>query len=131
MVLWTERVFRKIDRSLSDILLYDQDGIADADTLVIAYGIAARSARHAVEMARQRGRRVGFLKLKTLWPFPEEVIEQATERIHRVIVPEMNRGQLALEVERVAGRRKVRRVNRADGEVIKPEEILIAIEGMR
>ncbi len=131
VVLWTERVFRKIDRSLSDILLYDQDGIADADTLVIAYGIAARSARHAVEMARQRGRRVGFLKLKTLWPFPEEVIEQATERIHRVIVPEMNRGQLALEVERVAGRRKVRRVNRADGEVIKPEEILIAIEGMR
>lgn len=100
----------------------------EAEILVLAYGITARSARHAVELARKRGRRVGFLKLKTLWPFPEEVVEQAAERIHRVVVPEMNRGQLVLEVERLVGRRKVQRVNRADGEIIKPEEILAAIE---
>ncbi|MBN1956001.1 MAG: 2-oxoacid:acceptor oxidoreductase subunit alpha [Anaerolineae bacterium] len=128
---WTARVYSKIKQALSEVLLYEENGIKQADTLVVAYGISARSARHAVEMARNRGRRVGFLKLQTLWPFPEEVIEQAAERIHRIIVPEMNLGQLALEVERVAGRRKVRRVNRADGEVIKPEQILSAIEGMR
>ncbi|MGD1996614.1 MAG: transketolase C-terminal domain-containing protein, partial [Anaerolineae bacterium] len=126
---WLERIFRKITRSLSDILLYEEDGVEEADTLVIAYGTTARSARHAVEMARQRGRRVGFLKLKTLWPFPEEIVEQAAERLHRVVVPEMNLGQIVLEVERVAGRRKVQRVNRADGEIIKPGEILAAIEG--
>ena len=126
---WLERVFRKIERSLSDILLYEEDGVEEAETLVVAYGITARSARHAVELARQRGRRVGFLKLLTLWPFPEEVVERATERIHHVVVPEMNRGQLVLEVERVAGRQKTRRVNRADGELLKPGEILAAIEG--
>ncbi|MGD1995098.1 MAG: transketolase C-terminal domain-containing protein, partial [Anaerolineae bacterium] len=127
---WLDRVFRKIKRSLSDILLYESEGVEEAETLVVAYGSTARSARHAVEMARERGRRVGFLKLQTLWPFPEEVVEQAAERIHQVVVPEMNLGQIALEVERVVGRRKVLRVNRADGEIIKPGEILAAIEGM-
>ena len=125
---WLERIFRKIERGLSDILLYDSDGVEDAETLVVAYGATARSARHAVELARGRGRKVGLLKLKTIWPFPEEVVEQAAERLHHVVVPEMNMGQLALEVERVVGRHKVRRVNRADGEMIQPAQILAAIE---
>jgi 2-oxoglutarate ferredoxin oxidoreductase subunit alpha len=125
---WTERVFRKIERGLSDILLYETDGVEDAETLVIAYGSTARSARHAVEMARGRGRKVGFLKLKTLWPFPEEVVELAASRLHHVVVAEMNLGQLVLEVERAVGRQKVHRVLRADGEIIKPGEILNAIE---
>jgi 2-oxoglutarate ferredoxin oxidoreductase subunit alpha len=125
---WLERIFRKIDRSLSDILLYDADGIEDAETLVIAYGMTARSARHAVEMARERGRKVGFLKLQTIWPFAEEVVEHAAARLHHVVVAEMNLGQLVLEVERVVGRRKVRRVLRGDGGIIRPAEILAAIE---
>ncbi|MBU0704275.1 MAG: 2-oxoacid:acceptor oxidoreductase subunit alpha, partial [Chloroflexi bacterium] len=125
---WLERVFRKIERSLSDILLYDEDGIEEAEVVVIAYGATARSARHAIEMARGRGRKVGLLKLKTIWPFAEEVVEQAAAQARYVVVPEMNLGQLALEVERVLGRDKVRRVNRADGEMIKPAEILTAIE---
>jgi 2-oxoglutarate ferredoxin oxidoreductase subunit alpha len=125
---WLERIFRKIDRSLSDILLYDEDGIADAETLVIAYGATARSARYAVELARERGGKIGFLKLQTIWPFAEEVVEEAAERLHRVVVPEMNLGQLALEIERVVGRHKVRRVTRADGEMVPPAEILAAIE---
>jgi 2-oxoglutarate ferredoxin oxidoreductase subunit alpha len=95
---------------------------------VVAYGATARSARQAVELARGRGRKVGLLKLKTIWPFPEEVVEQAAERLHHVVVPEMNMGQLVLEVERVVGRHKVRRVNRADGEMIQPAQILAAIE---
>jgi 2-oxoglutarate ferredoxin oxidoreductase subunit alpha len=127
---WLERIFRKIDRSLSDILLYEEDRIKSADTLVIAYGSTARSARHAVELARDRGRRVGFLKLKTIWPFAEEVIEHAAARLHHVVVPELNRGQMALEVERVVGRRKVRRVTRADGAMIKPAQIVAAIEDL-
>jgi 2-oxoglutarate ferredoxin oxidoreductase subunit alpha len=125
---WLDRIFRKIDRSLSDILLYEADGIEDADTLVVAYGVAARSARYAVEVARAHGHQVGFLKLKTIWPFAEEVVEHTAARLHRVVVPEMNMGQLALEVERVVGRRKVRRVNRGDGGMIEPMEILTAIE---
>jgi 2-oxoglutarate ferredoxin oxidoreductase subunit alpha len=55
-------------------------------------------------------------------------VEHTAARLHRVVVPEMNMGQLALEVERVVGRRKVRRVNRGDGGMIQPMEILTAIE---
>jgi 2-oxoglutarate ferredoxin oxidoreductase subunit alpha len=127
---WLERIFRKIDRSLSDILLYEAEGIQDADTLVIAYGGTARAAGHAVRMARERGRRVGFLRLQTIWPFAEEVVEHAASRLHHVVVPELNRGQLVLEVERVVGRHKVRRVSRADGEMIRPAEIVAAIEDL-
>jgi 2-oxoglutarate ferredoxin oxidoreductase subunit alpha len=127
---WLERIFRKIESSLSDILLYEANGVDNADILVIAYGGAARAARHAVERGRERGRRVGFLRLKTIWPFPEEVVEHAASRLHHVVVAELNRGQLALEVERVVGRHKVRRVTRADGEMIRPGEIVAAIEDL-
>jgi len=127
---WLERIFRKIESSLSDILLYEANGVDNADILVIAYGGAARAARHAVERGRERGRRVGFLRLKTIWPFPEEVVEYAASRLHHVVVAELNRGQLALEVERVVGRHKVRRVTRADGEMIRPGQIVAAIEDL-
>jgi 2-oxoglutarate ferredoxin oxidoreductase subunit alpha len=124
---WLERVFRKIERNLSDILLYEADGVEEAETLVVAYGATARSAIHAVRDARRHGHKVGFLKLKTIWPFPEEIVERAATRLHRVVVPEMNRGQLALEVERVVGRHKVRRITRADGEMVQPDQILAAV----
>ncbi len=126
---WLNRIFGKIERGLSEILDYEADAHLDqAEVVVIAYGAAARSAHRAVELARSRGGRASLLKLRTLWPFPEEMVESATDRIHWVIVPEMNLGQLALEVERVVGRHKVLRVNRADGQMIAPQEILEAIE---
>ncbi len=125
---WGDRVFRKLDRSLSDILLYRADGVEDADTLLIAYGATVRSARHALRMARDRGGKVGLLELKTIWPFPEEVVGHAAQRLHRVVVAEMNLGQLTREVERVVGAHKVHHVGRADGKLIAPGEILAAIE---
>jgi 2-oxoglutarate ferredoxin oxidoreductase subunit alpha len=92
---WLRRLTLKIERSLSDILLYDEDGVEDARLLIIAYGSTARTARHAVELARERGREVGFLKLKTIWPFPEEVVEHAAAQVEHVVVPEMNLGLIS------------------------------------
>ena len=79
-------------------------------------------------VARTRRHKVGLVKLLTIWPFAEDVVSRVARNARRVIVPEMNLGQLALEVERLVGRRKVRRVNHADGEMISPQEILHAIE---
>ncbi len=125
---WLERLFRKIDRHLEEICQWEEDGIEDARVLVVAYGATARSARQAIKMARARYRRkVGLLRLKTLWPFPEAAVERLTEGVQRVIVAEMNLGQIALEVERMAGRKKVVRVGRADGQLVTPDEILDAI----
>ncbi len=124
---WIDRVFRKIDNNLDDIVLTEAEWVKDMNTLVIAYGCTYRSARQAVRMARDQGHKVGLLKLKTIWPFAESEIEKLVERVDRIIVPELNLGQLALEIERVAGREKVRRVNRIDGELIEPGEIMVNI----
>lgn len=126
---WIERVHRKIERNLGDIILYDQEFVEDAHTLVVAYGATARSARHAVKMARQHRIKAGLITLYTIWPFAEDLIARTGRNVKRIIVPEMNLGQLTLEVERMAGRQKVVRVNRADGEMVTPQMIFQAIEG--
>jgi 2-oxoglutarate ferredoxin oxidoreductase subunit alpha len=125
---WIERVHRKIERNLSDIVLVDEDLSESDKTIVVAYGASARSARHAVRLARQRRTKVGMVTLLTIWPFAEAEITRIAHIARRIIVPEMNLGQLALEVERVAGRNKVVRVNRANGEMVTPQMILEAIE---
>jgi 2-oxoglutarate ferredoxin oxidoreductase subunit alpha len=125
---WLDRVFRKLDRHLEEICMWEQDGLEDARVLIVAYGSTARSARQAVKIARARyGRKVGLLRLKTLWPFPEAIVEQAAEDVQRVIVAEMNLGQIALEVERIVGRAKVLRVGRADGQIVSPDQLVDAM----
>jgi len=125
---WLERIQRKIEHGIGDITMVEEDG-SDARTVVVAYGATARSARHAVKLARQQRCKVGLVTLLTLWPFPEDVIARVSRSAQRIIVPEMNLGQLALEVERVAGRNKVVRINRANGEMVTPQLILNSIEG--
>jgi 2-oxoglutarate ferredoxin oxidoreductase subunit alpha len=125
---WVDRVFRKIERNLDDIAMWEEDNVEDARSVVVAYGSTARSARQAIKMARARYRRkVGLLRLKTLWPFPEQVVERISENAQRIIVAEMNLGQIALEVERIVGRKKVLRVGRADGQMVTPQQILDAM----
>ncbi len=125
---WIERMFRKLERNLGQICMWEEDGLEDARVVVIAYGSTARSARQAIKIARARyGRKVGLLRLKTLWPFPEALVERAAENAQRVIVAEMNLGQIALEVERIVGRHKVLRVGRADGQIVTPQQIVDAM----
>ena len=125
---WIDRVFRKVDRNRDEICMWEADGVDDARVLVVAYGSTARSARQALKIARARyGRKVGLITLKTLWPFPEEIVAQAAENVPRVVVAEMNLGQIALEVERIVGRSKVMRVGRADGQIVTPGQIVDAM----
>ncbi len=122
------RLFRKIDQYYGDIQMADEYMMDDAEVAVVAYGSVARSAHLAVEQARERGAKAGLLTLKTLFPFPRPAVEKLTHRCHTVVVPEMNMGQMSREVKRVNnGRTKVRTINRVDGQIITPSEILKAI----
>ena len=123
------RLMRKIEQGIPEIQKYEEDGLLHATIGVIAYGSSARSAKAAIRVAQERGLRIGLLRPLTLWPFPEAAVRSLAERVRHIIVPEMNLGQLVLEVERVvAGRCPVHRVNRVTGEPIPPDEILAKIQ---
>ncbi|HIP96994.1 MAG TPA: 2-oxoacid:acceptor oxidoreductase subunit alpha, partial [Anaerolineae bacterium] len=126
------RLSTKITNHLDEIIeveewFCDED---ELDVLVVAFGFTARSAWRAVKVARQEGTRAGLLRLKTVWPFPEEAVRRLARRSRAVLVPEMNRGQLLREVQRVAS--QAQGYNKTNGEVIVPAEIWQAIqEAMR
>ncbi|MHB1130908.1 MAG: 2-oxoacid:acceptor oxidoreductase subunit alpha [Chloroflexota bacterium] len=126
---WFERIFRKIELNVDEIVQTQGEMLDDARTVIVAYGSTARAARQAMKEARAKGKRVGLLKLLTLWPFPEEQVDRLCHGVRRIFVPEMNRGQVRLEVERIVkGRADVIGVHRYDGSVITPTQILQALE---
>jgi 2-oxoglutarate ferredoxin oxidoreductase subunit alpha len=126
-----ERLFRKITQHFHDIQMVDEFLAEDADLLVIAYGAVARSAKRAVTDARAQGIKAGLLKLITLWPFPRRLVEPHLKRVRAVLVPELNMGQISREVKRVnQGVTKVETLNRIDGKLITPGEILARVQGL-
>lgn len=122
------RLVDKIRHNSKDIIRYQETDIEDAEIVVCAYGITTRVARYAAQLARQEGIKAGLLQLITIWPFAEEHIRQLAQKVRAFVVPELNYGQLVLEVERcAAGKAKAILVPHMGGEVHTPETILSAI----
>jgi 2-oxoglutarate ferredoxin oxidoreductase subunit alpha len=105
-----------------------EDGVQGADVVVVSYGITSRIAMSAVEEARKRGMKVGHLRLVVAWPFPATRIRELAKTVKVFIMPELNMGQMVLEIERaVAGAARVVSLPHAGGSVHEPETILDAI----
>lgn len=123
------RLFNKVSKDFHLLQWYDSYYEEGAEVMVIAYGSVARSALRAVRMAREKGLPVGLLKLQVIWPFMRRTVMKYLSTSRRVIVPEMNMGQLSREVKRVnEGTCEVRTLNRVDGRLITPDQILTSIE---
>jgi len=124
------RLVDKIRLNRNDIIKYKEIQVEDADVIVCAYGISARIAQFAVRMARDEGIRAGLLQLITVWPFAEERIRELSMQAKAFVVPEINCGQVVLEVERcVGGRARTILVPHMGGGVHSPESILGVIRG--
>ncbi len=122
------RLSDKITRDAERLALWEGDNLADADVVVVSYGITSRVAQRAIDMARAQGLKVGKFRLMVVWPFPEEQIRSLAGHVKAFVVPELNLGQMAREVERAAGgQAKTVHVGHAGGDVHRPEEILKAI----
>ena len=122
------RLVEKIRRNKDDIIQLEENGLEDAEVVVCSYGISARTALWPVELARREGIRVGTLRLITVWPFPEERIRELAGRVKAFVVPELNYGQIVLEVERCAcGQAEAILVPHAGGGIHDPERVLEAI----
>jgi len=122
------RLVDKIRTNADKIQLYHGDGLDDADVVVISYGITSRVTMRAVRRAREQDLKVGHLRLVVVWPFPEQLVETLAERVKGIVVPEVNLGQVVLEVQRCARRQcKVLPVSHAGGAVHNPQDITDAI----
>jgi 2-oxoglutarate ferredoxin oxidoreductase subunit alpha len=124
------RLNSKIEQHRKEIIQYKTTDIEDAEICLVAYGSSARSAQRAVRIARQNGIKVGLFQPFVLWPFPGEELANLTRHIKTLIVPEMNLGQIAHEVS-CATRKDVVAVNRIDGSLITPQEILKRIQDVQ
>jgi len=124
------RLVGKIRDNAEAIVRYEENFLEDAEVIVVAYGITARVALRAVQMARERGVAAGLLRPVVVWPFPERRIREIAARpgLAGFVVPEMNYGQMVREVERcVAGRAPTVLLPHAGGTVHQPEAILDVI----
>jgi 2-oxoglutarate ferredoxin oxidoreductase subunit alpha len=122
------RLVDKIRVNRKDIIRLDEVETEDADVVVCAYGITARVARRAVQQARDEGIRAGLLRMVTVWPFAEDRIRELAQKVKAFVVPEINYGQIVLEVERCAGgMAKTLLLPHMGGSVHRPEVILEAI----
>ena len=123
------RLIQKIVKNRDRIIRTENLYLDDAEVVVVAYGISARSARQAVRDARSGGIRAGLIKLETVWPFPETLIRDTAGRVRALIMPEINAGQMVLELERCAGGAcPVHLVSHFGGSIIHPGAILEAMK---
>jgi 2-oxoglutarate ferredoxin oxidoreductase subunit alpha len=122
------RLVEKIRKHTDEIVRYEEQGVADAQVVLVAYGITSRIAMRAVQLAREEGILAGLLRPIVVWPFPEKRIGEMAEKVKAFVVVEMNYGQIVYEVERcAAGRVPTVLVPHGGGTVHEPEEILKAI----
>jgi 2-oxoglutarate/2-oxoacid ferredoxin oxidoreductase subunit alpha len=121
------RIIDKIRLNHKDIIQLREFDIEDADVVVCSYGISARISRLAIDLARKEGIKAGLVQLVTVWPFAEERIRELAKQAKAFVVPELNAGQIVLEVERCAGGVKTIPVSHMGGAVHQPQSILNAI----
>ncbi|MFH1227103.1 MAG: 2-oxoacid:acceptor oxidoreductase subunit alpha [Planctomycetota bacterium] len=121
------RFCNKITDNADKIIDYEEYFISpDTKILIIAYGITARSALRAVELAQESGIKAGLLRLRTLWPMPEKRFAAISRRIKRIIVPELNQGQVIREIQRFTDIPTIP-INKTSGQVITANEIFEVI----
>jgi 2-oxoglutarate ferredoxin oxidoreductase subunit alpha len=127
-----DKLVRRLQNKILDatdrISMFEEEQLEGADVVVISYGITSRVAQRAIGVARERGLRVGKLRLITAWPFPDKKIRELAAKVKAFVVPELNLGQMVREVQRAAeGQAKTYAVSHAGGGVHNPEDILRVI----
>lgn len=127
---WMVRhLINKIQKNKNKIIELEEINLDDADVCIVSYGISSRVAYRAMELAREKGMKVGILRLITTWPFCDEKIRELAKRVKAFVTVEINFGQMALEVERcAAGKARCYLIPHAGGDIHNPEDIVEVIK---
>ena len=123
------RICKKISDDADELIKVEELYLEDAETVIISYGITSRSALDAVKMMRSQGKKVGYLRLITIWPFPDKLVRKVGESVKKILVPEMNLGQLYHSVrESVGYNAEVFKLPKIGGVVHSPQDIIEALK---
>ena len=127
-----DRLFNKILAHKDEIESYEEFMLDDADIMVIAYGSVSLAAKEAIKQLREEGIKVGLFRPITLWPSPEEKINELCNKFDKVLVAEMNKGQYFKEIQRASGRKanEFETLFKANGRAISPAEFKAKIKEM-
>ena len=107
---------------------YEEIDCNDIDYLIVAFGSMARISQKSIEIAREKGIKVGILRPITLWPFPSQAIASYADKVKGMLVTELNAGQMVEDVRlAVNGKVKVEHFGRLGGIVPDPDEIVNAL----
>ena len=111
-------------------VIYEEYMVEDAEIVLVSYGTSSRLSRTAVDVAREKGIKLGLLRPITLFPFPEKRIRELAEKGVKFVSVEMSNGQLREDVKMAAGYDEVHLVNRMGGKLIELKDILNEIYEM-
>ena len=126
-----KRLHEKIDRVKDEITHYDAFFMDDAEIAVVTYGGTARTAYAAVEAARSQGKKVGMVRLMTIWPFADQAIARLATKVKGIMVAELNYGQVVNEVRRaVNGQCAVDFCGKYNMQTFEPAEIEAGIDAL-
>jgi 2-oxoglutarate/2-oxoacid ferredoxin oxidoreductase subunit alpha len=128
IAMMQQRLNAKVTGDVSKFTYFDEFLVQDADTLVVAYGVTARAAKVAVKRLQRRKHPASLLVLKTLWPVPEALIREKAAAYKRVVIPEMNLGQYVRELKHLLPDKNIAFWGQMNGELIKPGQIMEAVE---
>ncbi len=124
-----KRLVNKIRTQADELSMVEEFQTEDAEIILVAYGITSRVVLRTLELAREKGLKVGVFRPVIVWPFPAERLLKAVAATKAVVVPELNMGQVVLEIERlIRGSVPVHSIPHAGGALHDPEEILKHIE---
>ena len=124
------RITTKITDDRDKLVMVERLNLDDADIVFVTYGATARPAESAMEMGRKNGTKVGLLRLKLVWPFPDKLITKLAKNVDKIIVPEMNLGQIVHPVREYAGGHcEVVSAPKIGGEMHLPMELYKYLEG--
>ncbi len=130
--IMSNRLRNKITQNIEDLVQIELYGDETARVAIFAAGISARSAKAAIEIANHHGKKILLVRPLTIWPFPDQAVRKYLSDKKMIIVPELNQGQLSIEIKRILGvskkTRRIVEVQKVTGELITPDDILKAIK---
>ncbi|MBQ2718250.1 MAG: 3-methyl-2-oxobutanoate dehydrogenase subunit VorB [Clostridia bacterium] len=126
--VWNHRRYDRYKIAQENDVMYEEYLMDDAEICIVAFGIASRVSKNAINQARAKGIKVGMIRPITLWPFPEKVLKKASEKCKAFISVELNMGQMIDDVRlAIECSKPVYLCNRTGGMIMSPEEVLASI----